>query len=146
MPSGHKHRFGRFSTRLLFFIRRRSSASGSKDHRATLYCRQADSAAAGSLFIRICNTDSCCRRFVICCCPPRMDSVVRCDLQSDACPCGYKHPSQAKRVCSWRIWPSGGGALPRCRLHCPVSYCLAADFTFRQIIRCDWYYIAAGFT
>ena len=26
---------------------RRSSASGSRNHRATLYCRQADSAAAG---------------------------------------------------------------------------------------------------
>lgn len=62
------------------------------------------------------------------------------------CAWGYKYPSQAKRVCSWRIWPSGGGALPRCRLHCPVSYCLASGFTFRQIIPCDWYYVAAGFT
>ena len=50
--------------------------------------------------------------------------VVSADLQSavrhpqNFAACGHKHPSQAKRACSWMIWPSGGGVLPRCRLHC----------------------------
>ena len=50
--------------------------------------------------------------------------VVSADLQSavrhpqNFAACGHKHPLQAKRACSWMIWPSGGGVLPRCRLHC----------------------------
>ena len=47
-------------------------------------------------FGRIRNPGACFSRFSIRCRPAA---------------CGHKHPSQARRACSWMIWPSGGGAL-----------------------------------
>ena len=50
-------------------------------------------------FGRIRNPGACFSRFSIRCRPSALPS------------CGHKHPSQARRACSWMIWPSGGGAL-----------------------------------
>ena len=60
------------------------------------------------------------------------------DLISAAC--DHKHPSQARRACSWMIWPSGGGALPAV---VAVDYTLW-QLSLLQIVRCSWFYVSAA--
>ena len=67
------------------------------------------------------------------------NSAAFCHLLHSLAACGHKHPSQARKACSWMIWPSGGGWC----LVCPpaVGGALSAA-VYDWILRCCWFYVS----